>query len=643
MIPPGQRRPVKGSATFWAALAACAAVVFWIAGGTANLEVPRQRDAWHHYEYLAEGFLSGHTYVSVTPDPGLLKLKDPYDPKVNARYRLWDASLYKGRFYLYFGPVPALFMLPWRIATGQEPSQRLVVASFAAAGLAGLALLIWELRRRFFPETPPVVLGAILVVAFHASWLPVILRRSEVWELAIVAAAAFLWWSLYFLWKFHESNGKARWAVATGVSRAHQNGIRANILFEAAVIALLLFVPVAGNAARGAPGRGAAVIAAMIAFAGGCALLLYNHERFGSWLEMGTGYQLPGADYRGINYFKLRYIPFNARTYLLSLPRFGPYFPFVHPFWSADLPEGYLHVEDIYGVLFMMPIHLAGLYACAWAWANRSAAGAGAAVVTLVAAACASVLSGLVFFIMGGACSRYITEILAGWTVVTSIGIMSVFGAPGGLRPGRVVRVLACAAACWSVACVWLASAEYEGYMARANPWAYAVAAHAMDYPSQWWASAKGIQFGPLDIAVRFPESRGASQTVLVATGRPLWMNRLVADRVDGDHVQLILLENDRTILVTPAVPVKGGLLRIRLDAPWLYPPAAHPYWDGLEPGRARELQNLFAVRWDSGGAAAHSRCLVDPESLEPLVNLRSPDEPDSPYVESVSPVAPGP
>jgi hypothetical protein len=634
---------MKGPAALWAALAACAALMFWIAGGAANLEDPRYRDGWHHYEYLTEGFLHGHTYLSVAPDPQLLRLKDPYDPLVNAHFRLWDGSLYRGRYYLYFGPVPALFMLPWRIAAGQEPPQRLVVAFFAAGGLAGLALLIWELRRRFFPETPPLVLGAILVVAFHAAWLPVILRRSAVWELAIVAAAAFLWWSLYFLWKFHESNGAARWAVATGVSLALLMGSRANCLFEAAAIALLLFVPVAGNAARGAPRKGTALIAAAIAFAGGAALLLYNHARFGSWLEVGTSYQLPGADYRGSHYFKLRYIPFNARTYLLSLPRFGPYFPFVHPFWSDELPGGYLHVEDIYGVLFMMPVHLAGFYACAWAWANRAAAGARAAVVTLAAAASATVLSGLVLFIMGGACSRYITELLAGWTVVTSFGLMAVLGAPARLRPGRGVRIVACAAACWSVACVWLASAEYEGCMARANPAAYAALAHAMDYPSQWWARARGIRFGPLEIAVRFPDSQAASQTVLVAAGRPQWMNRLVANRVDRDHVQLVLLENDRRILVTPAVPVTGGRLHLRLDAPWLYPPPAHPYWDAVEPSRALELQNLFSVRWDSGAAAVHSRCLVDPVSFEPLVNAGPPDEPGSPYVESANVITTGP
>src|SRR5207248_6297600 len=45
----------------------------------------------------------------------LLALADPYDPAQNAPYRLHDASLYHGRYYLYFGPTPvALLYLPLR-------------------------------------------------------------------------------------------------------------------------------------------------------------------------------------------------------------------------------------------------------------------------------------------------------------------------------------------------------------------------------------------------------------------------------------------------------------------------------------------------------------------------------------------------
>src|SRR5450432_68814 len=126
----------------WAALALCVGTVFWIANGVAPWDGDKH-NACHQYEYLAEGFLHGHTYLSVEPAPELLKLKDPYDPVANPPYRMWDTSRYQGKFYLYQGPVPALvLMLPWWAVTGHVLPQRMAVALFGAAGLVGLAHLL---------------------------------------------------------------------------------------------------------------------------------------------------------------------------------------------------------------------------------------------------------------------------------------------------------------------------------------------------------------------------------------------------------------------------------------------------------------------------------------------------------------------
>jgi hypothetical protein len=637
----GPSFPARGAAPLVAALALCCAAAFWVSQGVAKWDGDLH-NAWHHYEYLAEGFARGHTYLSIDPDPELLALKDPYDPAANARHRLWDATLYRGRYYLYFGPAPALFMLPWRIVAGHEPAQRLVVASFAAGGLAGLALLLWGLRGRFFPGLSPMALGGILVVAFHASWLPVVLRRSAVWEVPIVAAAAFLWWAIYFVWRFHDSGGSARWAAAAGAALALIMGCRVNCLFEAGAIALLLFVPVSGAG----PGRrrrwDTALLAGLVASAGGVALLAYNHARFGSWLEVGTGYQLPGVEYRTSHYFNAWNIPFNARAYLLSLPEFGPYFPFLHPYWTDDTPAGYLHMEDLYGVLFMMPVHVAGLGACAWAWANRAAAGVRAAGIALAAAACASAVSGLVLFSLGGACSRYITELVAGWTVATSVGLMAVFGPAAGARPRRLVRALAAAAACWSVACVWLASAEYQGYMRETNPRVYGALAHALDYPSYLWARREAVPFGPAVLVVHAPASAGARDTILVGSGRPESANHLVLEQAADGRARLALTLNQHHVLDTPEFPVAGGLLRVRINAPWLYPPAESPYWDAVaDPAVRQRRQTLFSIESDSGAVAVYSTHFGEPVALAPAVRGPDPSAPDSPCVQYFAPSPP--
>jgi hypothetical protein len=637
------QRTAPGRLVLWLCAGACAAAAFWTANGVAPWDY-ETLGVWHQYEYLAEGFAHGHTSLSLEPAPGLLALRDPYDPKLNAPFRLWDASLYHGKYYLYQGPVPAAaLMLPWRLATGSALPQRLAVAAFASAGLAGLALLIWELRRRHFPGLSAAALGFVILVAFHASWLPVTLRRSSVWELPIVSAAAFLWWALYFLWKFHDSGGRPRWAAATGVALAGLIGCRAPFVFGAGAVALLLFMPVPADGSGTARRWKAALLGAALVVAGGIALLAYNRARFGSWFEFGLGYVLFGEDYRGLRYMNPSLIPFNAWTYLFSAPSFGPYFPFLSPFWSDDRPAGFVGFEEIYGVLFMMPIHLAGLVAFGWALRNRAVAGTRAARYTLAAAFLASVFASVILFCWAWACSRFVDELVAGWLVATCVGMMVVFGSDGAHRPARPVRILTAAAACWTIACVWLASAEFRGFMKHTSPRIYGAVAHALDYPSQWWARGHGIRFGPADIVVRVPPSADAGETVLMASGRPQSANRLLLVRSEDGQVRLVLAENEHIVLSTPQFQAPGGRLRIRVTVPWLYPPPEHPYWDGVaDPAVRTDLQTLFSVDWGSGAVSAHSTHSFDASGFEPQVRGQGAD-PRTPFVESVSPAAPVP
>ncbi len=626
------------------AFAACAASVFWVVGGVSPWRGSPSSNVWHHYEYMAEGFARGHTYLSVDPDPALLGLRDPYDPAANARLRLWDASLFKGKYYLYYGPGPAVaVMLPLRLVTGRMPQQATVVAGFAVVGLAGLALLLWEVRRTCFPELSPAALGAVLVVAFHAAWLPVILRRPGVWELPIVSASACIWWALYFLWRFRDSGGLARWAVATGAALALLIACRITNVPEAGLILGLLLLPFGDGPGRARRWKGACAAAAVVC-ASGFALLLYNLERFGSWHEFGQSYMLGGRDIRGAAFLNPSYIAFNMWTYLASLPEIGPYFPFLHATWPAAFPPGYLGYEAMYGALFAMPVHAVGMFALAWAWRRRSDAGSRATEVTLAAAASSTLIAAAVLFCWQGACSRYIAELFAGWTVATSVGLMAVFRAGADRRPGRAARVLTACASCWTVACVWLASAEFRGFMRQTNPGTYAAVGHALDYPSEWWIRLRGIRFAPVDLDVRIPAGIPSGETVLLASGFPEKVNQLVIDRVDEGHARLILNGNEDSVLETPVLAVPAGRIRVRLSAPWLYPPPEHPYWDRTaEASRRREFQTLFRVDWGAGAASTHSAHSFDAAGFAPVAQRAQGAPPGSPYVESVSLLAPAP
>jgi hypothetical protein len=636
-----ERTRVWAVPSLLAAFAVCAAAALWISNGV-GLWDGDTRSAWHHYEYLAEGFARGHTYLSLEPDPELLALRDPYDSSANTGHKLWDASLYRGKYYLYFGPAPAVLMAAWRMVTGHVPPQRLAVAAAALADLAALALLLSGFRRRYFPRLSPLALGGILVVAFHASWLPVLLRRSAVWELPIVAAVAFLAWAIYFLWRFHESGGKARWALAGGVAVSFLVASRATYLFSAGAVTLLYFVPVAQVAGLARGIRRTALLTVLVAVAGGLGLLAYNHARFGGWLDFGQRYQLWGADERQVVHFSPSYAPFNAWTYIFSLPQFGPYFPFVHPFAPEVTPRGYIKTEDIYGFVYMLPVQLAGFAACAWAWRSRSDPAKRPAVVAVAAAAVSSALSALLLFTFGGACSRYTAELLGGWTLATAVGLASIFGSAEGARPGRLARTIAALAALWTVACVWLACAEYRGYMKLTNPRAYGALAHALDFPAEWRARAMGVEYGPVDLVVALPPTAADTRTVLVASGRPEMVNYLLVERTRDGQARFILAWNEHYVIETPPIAAHGEM-RLRIDAPWLYPPTEDPYWDAVpEPARGNR-QSLFAIAWDGGNVRIHSPHFADPVAFEPNVLGPAQAGPGSPAVVSMQPAGPPP
>src|SRR5580658_6730080 len=55
--------------------------------------------ASRYFPIMADAFLHGQVSMRPRPSPGLLALRDPYDPIANKPFRWHDATLYDGKFY----------------------------------------------------------------------------------------------------------------------------------------------------------------------------------------------------------------------------------------------------------------------------------------------------------------------------------------------------------------------------------------------------------------------------------------------------------------------------------------------------------------------------------------------------------------
>src|SRR3954470_2979367 len=176
------------------------------------------------YNRLVDGFLHGHAYLSVDPPQGLLDLPHPLDPKANQQYvdaqGLRDLSLHDGHLYAYWGAAPAVVaFLPWRVLSVLgvgDLSTAFAALLFSTIGLLCAIAVMRMMVRRWLPDTPvwlQAVAAAMLAFGSYAPWL---LRRPEVYEVAISAGFCFVWAGLLCVGASVSRERPRLWLLALG-------------------------------------------------------------------------------------------------------------------------------------------------------------------------------------------------------------------------------------------------------------------------------------------------------------------------------------------------------------------------------------------------------------------------------------------
>ncbi|MDB5294790.1 MAG: hypothetical protein JWO31_773, partial [Phycisphaerales bacterium] len=149
-----------------------------------------------YYDQLADAFLLGQTSLPLEPDPRLLALPDPYEPGANASVRLHDALLYRGQYYLYWGPVPGALLAGGKLLFARDLTtvvgDQYLAFWFAVGTAAAAAALLWRARLRLFPGQSHRAVGLGVVVVGLAGPVPYTLARASVYEAAILGGQCFL-------------------------------------------------------------------------------------------------------------------------------------------------------------------------------------------------------------------------------------------------------------------------------------------------------------------------------------------------------------------------------------------------------------------------------------------------------------------
>jgi hypothetical protein len=330
-----------------------------------------------YHDLQAEGFRAGHLHLAVEPPAALLRQADPFDPK-HIRLWLYDASLYRGHLYLYWGPVPALLLAAAKSAlrfSGEVGDQYLVFA-FATLQLVLGNLLIREMARRLVPTLRWWARALAHGVFSFATPLPWLLAHGAVYEVAIAGGQAFLVAGLYaaFLAVCRPVSDPParRLLLGAGTAWALALGCRISL---APALALLAVATVAATGPWRGRGRVGPAALRLVCLGGPLALAtlllcLYNWLRFDTFLDFGIAHQTTTMPFRTSS----SYVAANLYSYLLRPLAWTCSFPWVTAPWNLgarafpagfDIPDGYAMLEPSVGLLVAVP----------WTWLGIAAGG----------------------------------------------------------------------------------------------------------------------------------------------------------------------------------------------------------------------------------------------------------------------------
>ncbi len=341
-----------------------------------------------NFDLQAEAFRTRRLHLLIKPDPNLLAAPDPFDP-ANSQWWIPDFSLYKGRYFLYWGPVPAILIAAIKVVgrikytvTDAVP-QFIFYSQYLVAGV----LFFERMARRLFPRLPFYwVVLAVLVYAF-GNPTPYLIATPSVYLTAIVGGQAFLMTGLLRIFDaFWRGRDEGRLqpglAVAAGASWVLGLGCRFSIAPAVFVLALLASLPARG---RHRPWRAfvwnfswqAAPVVVGTFF-----LLLYNKARFHEWLEFGQNYQLNTWHFHSA----WAYVWPNVYSYLFRPMGHSCHFPFFTAIWNIGAkgfpasfhePARYMISEPVVGILVGTPFSLLAIFGigfgvrAAWMAARR--------------------------------------------------------------------------------------------------------------------------------------------------------------------------------------------------------------------------------------------------------------------------------
>lgn len=329
----------------------------------------------HHKQYyeLTEALKKGNFYLDAQPSEALRKMENPYD--FNARYAQnvdfkWDHAYYNGKYYVYFGALPAIMLyLPYNLITGQNLPNYIAVYIFGVMVIIGIMLLLWEIVKKWYKNTPFALYLILSVVFTVVSGIAYAVQKPDFYLVPNMSALMFALFGLAF-WMSAERETEegetvfVTWRLALGsLFISLTAGCRPQFLITAVFGVMLFWNSAFKKRTLFSKSSIKQTVSVCLPFViVGAIVMWYNAARFGSPFDFGANYNLTTNDMTARGFVFGR-IGLGIFTYLFQPFNMNAVFPFIHDFSCVTTYQGLTLTEKLMGgVLWIYPILIAGVY-----------------------------------------------------------------------------------------------------------------------------------------------------------------------------------------------------------------------------------------------------------------------------------------
>lgn len=324
------------------------------------------------YEKLTDALLDGHFYLNEEPSETLKQMDNPYDTQLRDRLHqesgetfLVDYAYFSGKYYCYFGIVPALlFFVPFKLLFGVHLPTWMMVVSCTLLYCPVSFIFIYSLLNKYFKKTSLGVYLILSSVFIAVSSIVYLAFFATVYSVPIILALLFGVLGLTFWIRAGGAKIKKIYLVLGSLCIALIIGCRPQL-----AIVLLFAFPIFWNEIKERKffsvkglGNTLCVIAPFVFV--GLGVMYYNFARFGSVFDFGANYNLTGNDmtHRG---FVLARNWLGVFEYLFQPLNIASRFPFLQVIGNnlqMDY-QGYVSYEPLFGgFLWINPICIAAIW-----------------------------------------------------------------------------------------------------------------------------------------------------------------------------------------------------------------------------------------------------------------------------------------